>query len=470
MKKYQLNLDDIEEVGSTPTRRRRHNHTHNNLDNNYKTVNISYDNNHSHQSNHYHNDSYNIQVNENRNNDITRDNYQDGRRRRHRHPHWSEFGCKQILLMLIFGISISVLGLSFLVNLILTIKQVVIPRLFIPSIILIFLSFVFAGGIMGTYIEPPNGRRHKLKFNELVLMRTLIPTIMLVVSLIFLLIGGENVKSLLKDIHKTEDLCTSNKGLSMQEIYIKTNETTNNLLKIKDNLIYSNKNDLFCYPKAKCVKINKDSKEYICNSQDFITEESSNVKCDILNLNENMNQLFTNLKFQKDAILFTENCIDNNKNFFKSENKLFKCESENNLENINFSKNLTETNDRKYVSYLNDKAKNLRDEIKKGKEVIFRYENSRFDYDLDCLKNIDYKFSYLLLNIYLYIFYLVCIFWILFGIYSMHNLINLGVEGKLNIFKNIDDEENYNNNYNNNRNTNRIEEDGEINQLINNNK
>ena len=397
MKKYQLNLDDIEEVSSTPNRRRRHNHTHNDSQNNYKTVNISYDNNHSHQSNHYHNDSYNIQVNENRNNDINRDNYQDGRRRHH-HPHWSEFGCKQILLMLIFGISISVLGLSFLVNLILTIKQVVIPRLFIPSIIFIFASFIFSGGIMGTYIEPPNGRRHKLKFNELLLMRTIIPTIMLIVGLIFLLVGGENVKSLIKDIHKTEDLCTSNKGLSMQEIYIKTNETTNNLLKIKDNLIYSNKNDLLCYPKAKCVKINKDSKEYICNSQDFITEESSNIKCDILNINENMNQLFTNLKFKKDAILFTENCIDNNKNFLNKENKLFKCESENNIEDVKFSKNLTQIDDKKYISYLNDRAKKLRDEIKKGKEVIFKYENSRYDYDLDCLKNIDYKFSYLLLS------------------------------------------------------------------------
>ena len=460
MKKYQLNLDDIEEVGSFPNRRRRHNHIHYNAQNDYKTVNIKYDNNHLHQSNHYHNDNYNIQVNEN-------SNYQE-HRRRHRHPHWNEFGFKQILLMIVFGICISVLFLSFLVNLILTIKQVVTPRIFIPSIILMFLSLIFSGGIMGTYIEPPNGRRRQLKSNELLLMRTLVPTIMLIVSLIFLLIGGENVKSLIKDIHKAEDLCNSNKGLSMQEIYIKTNETTNDLIIKKDNLIYSNKNDLFCYPKAKCVKLNKDSKEYICNSQDFITDESSNIKCDNINLNENMNQLFNNLKFQKDAILFTENCIDVHKNFLKSENKIFKCESENNLEIIQFSKNLTQVNDKKFESYLNNKTKKLREEFKKGKEVIFKYENSRYDYDLDCLKNIDYKFSYLLLNIYLYIFYLICIFWILFGIYSMHNLINLGVEGKLNFLKNIDDEERYN--YNNNRNINRIEEDAEGNQLINNNK
>ena len=43
---------------------------------------------------------------------------------------------------------------------------------------------------------------------------------MLVVSIIFLIVGVDNVKSMKRDINKSEDLCKKYKGLSMQEIYI----------------------------------------------------------------------------------------------------------------------------------------------------------------------------------------------------------------------------------------------------------
>ena len=63
-----------------------------------------------------------------------------------------------------------------------------------------------------------------------------------------------------------------------------------------------------------------------------------------------------------------------------------------------------------------------------------------------------------MINAYLFIFYMICIFWIIFGIYSMHNLINLGIEGKLDFLNDKEkDERNY------------IENDREVNQLINNN-
>ena len=73
--------------------------------------------------------------------------------------------------------------------------------------------------------------------------------------------------------------------------------------------------------------------------------------------------------------------------------------------------------------------------------------------------------SYLIINIYLYIFYFLCIFWILFGIFSMHELINLGLEGKLNF--------NLNNRYDRERNNinnidNKSEDYREVNHLINN--
>ena len=173
MKEYKLNLNDIEEVESSP-RRRRHNHQINSNDhnnhNNYKEINNPYEQDHLH---HHYNNTNNHKRDINRN---SGENQNYNHQRKHRNPEWTEFGCKQILLMTIFMTSILVLFLSFFINLILTIKQVITPRFFLPSIILIFLSFMFAGGIMGTYIEPPNSK-HKVKFRELLMMRTLIPVI-----------------------------------------------------------------------------------------------------------------------------------------------------------------------------------------------------------------------------------------------------------------------------------------------------
>jgi hypothetical protein len=458
MKKKELNLDEIEEVEQTPRRWHNHNHDHmhNHMYDNRRINNVPYERIHSNnsdynQSNRINIDNDNIALNSDTNNS----NHQH--HRQHRRPHWSEFGCKQILLMSIFVFSLSIMFFSFIVNLILTIKQVVTPRIFIPSIIIIILSFIFSGGIVGTYIIPPN-RRHPLKFRELILMRTIIPVVMLIISLIFLLIGADNIKSMKRDIHKAEDLCNQNKGLTMQEIYIKTNKTTNELIEKKNDFIYSFKNNLICFPTAKCVKLSQDTNQYLCNSQDFIMNDNSKKNCNILDINENINQFLNDIKSQKDAYLFLENCIDVNKNFLKSENKLFKCEAEEDLENIKFTKNLSTTNEEKIQSYLNKKVKMYNDRIVKGKEIIIKYEKSRNDYDLDCLTSVDYNISYLMINAYLFIFYMICIFWIIFGIYSMHNLINLGIEGKLDFLNDKEkDERNY------------IENDREVNQLINNN-
>ena len=460
MKEYQLKLNDIEEVETTPRRRHRHNHQNNNRNTDYRPINVQYEQSHSHQH-------YQITNINHHNYDINRtfnESDKNIRRRNNHRPEWSEFGCKQIILMSVFLGSIIVLLISFLINLILTIKKIIFPRFFLPSIILIFLSFSFAGGIMGTYIIPPHGRRLP-KIQELLLMRIMIPIIMLIVSLIFLLIGGDNITSLRNNINKAENLCKENKGLSMEEIYIKANETLNELMIKKNNLIYSYHNNLICYPNAKCVKLNKDENNYICNSQDFISDNLSKIKCDIININGTSNQLLININNHKNANLFIENCIDVYKNFFKSDNNLFKCESEYNLENIEFAKNLTENSEQKIQNYLNNRAKENANETKKNTEIVNKYENSRYNYDLECLSQTDYTMSYLIINIYLYIFYFLCIFWILFGIFSMHELINLGLEGKLNF--------NLNNRYDRERNNinnidNKSEDYREVNHLINN--
>ena len=465
MKEIQFNLDDIEEVETTPRRRHRHNHSHNNYQNDYKTVNAQYEHNHSHHH-HHHNDNSNVNLH---NNDINRNFGSNINTNHHRHsrPEWSEFGCKQVILMSIFVGSLAVVLLSFFVNLILTIKQVVTPRFFLPSIVLIILSFSFGGGILGTYMSPP-GMRRPIPKSQLLIMRAMIPIIMLIVSIIFIMIGVENVKSLKKDINKAEDLCKENKGLSMVEIYIKSNDTFNLLKAKKNNMIYSLHHNLNCFPNAKCVKLNQEDNNYICNSKNFSNNENQNIKCNTIDINDNSNQLLNNFKNRNDANLFIENCIDIFKNFLKADNNLFKCESEYNLENIQFVQNLAQENDDKIINYLNNKVKTNNNELQKYRDIVIKYENSRYNYDLECLSKTDYKMSYLMINIYLYVFYFFCLFWIIFGIYSMHQIINLGMGGKL---KNLIDEKgNLDRNNIKNYISNKLEVDGEDNNLIIENK
>ena len=434
MKKYRLNLDDIEEVQYAPRKRHMHTHTHNYSQNNSKSVNISYDENHLHNDNHIINNTNSINGGNN-------DNQHQHQHHHHRHgpPQWTEFGCKQIMLMTIFGISMAVILLSFITNLVLTIKQVVTPKIFFPSIIYVIFSFSCAGGIMGTYLVPPHRRNNPFRKNELLIMRVFLPAVMLVVSILFLLIGGDNINSLKEGLNRSEDLCKNNKGLSMEEIYIKTNETTNELITQKENMKYSYKNNLFCYPNTRCVKYypNTDSNisNYICNSHEFIVDELSKIKCDIINIKENSNQFLNNIKYQKNANLFINNCLDLNKNLFKTEIteiNLFKCESEYDLENIKFTKNLSLESNINYKEYLNKKIKKNIDDIKIGKEIIYKYENSRYDYE------------------------------IIFGIISMHRLINLGIEGKLEFLNDGDREQRQSIN----NKINISEDDGEVNKLI----
>ena len=101
--------------------------------------------------------------------------------------------------------------------------------------------------------------------------------------------------------------------MSMEEIYIKANETLDKYINEKNKLIYSFNNKLICFPIPRCVRLNSESNKYICNSQDFIinNDETSKIKCDILNNDNNSMNIIDNLKPEKDANIFLENCKNN---------------------------------------------------------------------------------------------------------------------------------------------------------------
>ena len=473
MKKKQLNWDDIEEVDShRPRRRMRNNQEHNNINNinndhpyNYSDNNRLTINNESQVQ--ISGIDYEIPYNNNNSNSHSHGNHGNHGNHRHRRRRMKmmKFGCIQIILMTIFLMSIGVLILSFLTNLVLTINQVMTPKIFMPSIILIFLSFLFSASVLGSYIAPMEHNQFRIKYKEILLTRSMAPIIMFIISFIFILGGDNNVKNLKNELTRSQNICEENKGMSMEEIYIKANETLDKYINEKNKLIYSFNNKLICFPIPRCVRLNSESNKYICNSQDFIinNDETSKIKCDILNNDNNSMNIIDNLKPEKDANIFLENCFNLNINFLVEKNNIIQCVSDMNLEKINFNKNITLKSDKNIGIYLNQNLKKINDKIQQKKQIIKKYETSNYNYDLECLKEADYKLSYLMLNIYNFLFYFFCVFWILFGIYSMNYLIKLGKSGEINFSLNDLNNEEASNAQNVNNN---LSEEGEDNKLI----
>ena len=384
-----FNIDDIEEVESGPRRRIRNRRNDNHDHHNHNTQNL--------QNHHHHHHHYNRRV-----------------------LFTKKLGFTEKLLMTIFILSLIVLFFSFLINLILTIRRVFTPRIFYPSIIFFILSFIFSGGVLGSYVAPPPGKRIVFREGELFLIRIMSPLIMLVVTIIFFLFSLDNIKSLKAELKNVQSICESNKGLSMEGIYNIFNKTNKELETYKNNLIYVFNKNLVCFPLGKCVK-SKNGK-FICNTDEFIKYNNltDNTKCEKLNMNETHNLNLLNESYEDDK-LFINNCKEINEKIVPL-GDIFKCESNSNLTNIKIMPNWYRNDKLKIENYFNKKLNEYETQLIKMKGVIYNYENSEFNYNLECYDSIDYNFFYFLINAYYTIYYFFSISWIYFGINGVVNL------------------------------------------------
>ena len=370
------------------------------------------------------------------------------RKKKGRNTFIIRLGFFQSIVLLLFFLSIFVLFFSFFINYILTIKKIIIPKIFMPGIILFFMTFLFSGGILGTYVPPSPWEKNNLKNIDIIAMRIISPIVMLIISIIFLIFGLDNIKYLKKDIKGSQNICESNKGLTMEEIYIKSNQTNYELERTRYNIIYLYNNNLVCYPKGKCIKLKNEENNYICNTDDFIKNENIyDAKCDKVNFD--LKNIYT-IDKDKDANIFIENCNEINEKDLLITN-IFKCESKKDLTKIK-SSNLDVNDKSKIDNYYNNKIDNYKNEIQKNKEMMDTYDNSNFTYHLECYNSLDYISTFFLINVYCIIYYFCSFSWIY-----------LGFEEIIKLFKYL---RKNNNNKNERKNINFLEKE-EDNSLIN---
>ena len=417
----QFNLDDIEEVETRPKKRKHiHNHRHINehnhnhsLEHNNNNNNIQ-EHNHTHTHEHVHNHSHN--------------------HRRRRVVFIEKLGCTQYLLMILFSLCLFLLFFSFFANVIIAVKQIIVPRIFMPSIILFIFSFMFSGGILGTYMQPPQGAQ-LLRPGERYLLRYFTPFIMLIITIIFFFFSLNNLKLLKNDIKYAEKICESNKGLTMEGIYNKYNKTIHELEQEKYNVIYLFNRNLVCYPQNKCIKLSNEENNYICNI-DISTKNGDNndidlpdTKCDEIFFD--ILSIYT-LDKEKDANLFINNCKEiNEKELFEKRLNIFKCESKKNLDinkliqnkNININTNVEDKYKSNIDKYYNNKINEYENEIKKKKEMMTIYDNSNYSYHSECYKSVDYSLIYFLINAYCTCYYCCSLCWVFLGIQGAYKLL-----------------------------------------------
>ena len=430
-------FSDIKEVESGPKRRIRHrNHNHMHDHTHRHTNEQMHDHTHDHIRNpsDYHNnqnDQHNIQNNiENNSSQNNNNNIKLRRITRKRILFVKHLGCSEKLLIPLFLISCFVLFFSLLINIILTIKGVVTPKIFLPSIVIFIATFMFSGGMLGTLVSPPPGHRAHFHRGEIFMIRTLSPLVMLVISIIFFFFSLNNLQRLKINIKRAQKICESHPGLSMEEIYNRANTTNTKLEEQKYELIYLFNKNLVCFPKGKCIKLTNDENNYICNTNEFITYNNiTDVDCKKINYNNNENISIYNNKNSK---LFFENCHDITKNNL-SNIEMFECKSKYNLEKIKFLPNWNEKEKIKIEDFYNNKLDNCMIDIEKNKNMMHNYENSNYDYDLECYETFDYKLTYFMINCYYIAYYFVSFSWILLGIVGIYNLFKFVKNDEINI-------------------------------------
>ena len=339
-----------------------------------------------------------------------------------------KFGFKEKLLMSKYLISLFIIFFTILINIILSIKRILLPKIFMPSILLFILTFLFAGGILGTYVVAFPGQNNILRRNELLMMRNFSPIIMLIISIIFGVFSLNNIKSMKKNIKQAQNLCETNKGLSMEEIYIKLNKTSNDLLQTYDNLIYTFNNNLVCFPKGKCIKL-AENDHYLCNTDKFLINNTLlDTKCNKIDYYDNKIEFFENQS--NIAKLFFENCKEINENNLENI-ELFDCQSKDNLEEKKLISGWEENNKIKIEKFFNNKLEKYNSQIQTIEKMITNYDKSEFNYDLECYSSLDYKLTYFLIDAYCLVYYFISISWIFFGFNGIYEIFKLVINDEL---------------------------------------
>ena len=336
-----------------------------------------------------------------------------------KHVHIKKNLTTKIFLALLF-LSIIVLNITFIINIILIRKDIIIPRIFFPSSLLFILTILCAGGIVGSF-----GAVKNISQIDLLIMRKCASIFMLLCSIIILPISLYQKIKLSFSFEEGREFCKENDYKPKSLIYFQSKSLKDNLLSTKNKLEELYQSGITCLEKQKCLRAVEKSDIYVCN-YNYLN------KCkEIYEVIETMRTYRKNKLLHK----FISACMENNEvnkisNPEFVDMKLYTCTSEENLEaKIN-------KNDEKYVKeFYKKKMKEFQKRLNEYDYAIDLYKENEYIYDIKCFRNRDYRLIKFLIFIDIFLLFITCSVWIVEGVFSLLKVCKIIEDKEMNFYK-----------------------------------
>ena len=337
----------------------------------------------------------------------------------HKHAHIKKNLTTKIFLF-IFFISILTLIITFITNIILIKKNVIIPRIFFPSTLLFMLTILCAGGIVGSY-----GAVRNISELDLLFMRKCASIFMLLVCTIILPISLFQKIKLSSSFEEGKKFCKANNDKPKSFIYLQSKNLKDNLISTKNKLEELYQSGVTCLEKQKCLRAIEKSNIYICN-YNYLNQ-----------CKEIFEAIETMRTYRQNKILhqFISACIENNEinklnNPESVDKKLYTCTSEENLEVK------IEQNDEKFVKEFYDKKmKEYQEKINDYDYAINLYKETEYIYDIKCFGDGQYKLIKAIIYIDIFTFFTTCSVWIVQGVLCLLKVCKIIEDNEMSFYK-----------------------------------
>ena len=328
----------------------------------------------------------------------------------HNHNHRRHFHMRKTSLsktyLVIFILSIALLIIISILSLVLLISNVYYPRIFFPGIIIYIATFVFGGGIIGSY--------GPIDYQELnyIYMRKCASTVMLFICLIiFPFFFFQNLNFFIS-VKSSKEFCYENDLRSKGDIYIELTDEKEKMNNMHNNYNNILKNGLTCFEKQKCVKSIMDSDSFICN-YNYGAIMKENIECKkIYETEEYLNNIEdTNVAH------FVSSCLELINENIKPGKELFKCNSYLNLCKEDSINNPQENQE--IENYYNTKEKKYKKRILEIEKRLKKLNIENYSYENTCLMEFSYNAILFFTALHIMCNFGISIMWIILGIYSI---------------------------------------------------
>ena len=326
----------------------------------------------------------------------------------HHHHHHSKkhFHIRKTLLsktyIMIFLICTFLLIGIGIINFIFLILKIFIPRIFFPGIIIYIASFIFAGGIVGSY-GPVNKSEP-----QLMQMRKCSSIIMLFICIgicpIFLY---QNI-NFYSNIKKAKLFCLENNGKARGDIYNELAKEKESVFSLRNNFEFKFRNGLTCFENQKCIKGISNSKMFVCN-YNYEEKVSNTAKCNKIFETDNLINSFDDANMGS----FASSCIELKKDKIRPNIELFRCISSKNLckEDSN-----TEEEKIEIEKYHTKKIEIYNKDIIGIQQKLDNLDADIYFYEDKCYSNSQYFIFFICIIAHILINLFICIAWIILGI------------------------------------------------------